>query len=103
MDKKYIVQVDDNYHYMDESERYCAGTFTSLDEALQACEGITIESLKSFYEPGITADKLSAQWTMFGDDPFIMGDIDQVTFSARQFITESLCHKIIGEIESGLI
>lgn len=41
MDKKYTVQVDDNYHYMDESERYSAGTYTTLEEAIKVCEDIT--------------------------------------------------------------
>ncbi len=100
MDKQYIVQVDDNYHYADESERYCAGTFAMLNQAIQVCEAITIESLKSVYEPGITAGKLSSQWAMFGDDPFITGDVDDVAFSARKFITEELCTKIIKEIET---
>ncbi len=101
MDKKYTVQVDDNYHYMDESERYAAGSYSTLEEAIKTCEEITIDSLKSFYESGITAGKLSAQWAMFGEDPYITGDVDQVEFSARKFVSEELCNQIIKEIEGG--
>ena len=34
---KYSVYVDDNYHYMDESERYKKGDYATLDEAIAAC------------------------------------------------------------------
>lgn len=44
---KYIVYVDDNFHYMDESERYCAGEFDALEEAIAKCKQIVDESLSS--------------------------------------------------------
>ena len=100
MDKKYSVKVDDNYHYMDESERYDAGSYATLEEAIKKCHEITIESLKGHYEKGITAGKLMAQWTMFGDDPFVVsGEEGKPPFSARAFVTEELCADIIKEIE----
>ena len=95
MSKKYKVYVDDNYHYMDESERYTAGSYHSLEEALEKCKEITITSLKELCEKGITAKKLSAQWSMFGEDPFITGASGSVPFSARKFITAELCQAII--------
>ena len=95
MGKKYKVCVDDNYHYMDESERYTAGSYNSLDEAIEKCREITLSSLESFYEAGITPEKLSAQWSMFGEDPFIVGGDGPVPFSARKFITPELCKEII--------
>ncbi len=99
MDKKYLVKVDDNYHHGDESERYDGGSFLTLEEAIAKCKEITIESLKGCYEKGVDADKLKAQWLMFGDDPFITGDIGNPPFSAREFVTEELCRNIIAEIE----
>ena len=36
----YTVRVDDNYHCMDESQRYTHGEFETYDEALTACRGI---------------------------------------------------------------
>jgi hypothetical protein len=95
MSKKYQVCVDDNYHYMDESERYSAGSYRSLSKAIEKCVEITVKSLEHMYEEGITPEKLKAQWTMFGDDPFIVGGEGSVPFSARNFITTELCKAII--------
>jgi hypothetical protein len=44
--KKYQVIVDDNYHYMDESERYTQGSYDSAEEALEACRKIVATFLK---------------------------------------------------------
>jgi len=95
MSKKYSVCIDDNYHYMDESARATVASYDSLEKALEKCKKITIRSLTSFYEEGITPEKLSAQWSMFGDDPFIIGGDGSVPFSARNFITTELCNEII--------
>lgn len=61
MKDKYTVKVDDNYHHMDESERYTAGTYGTLEEAVNKCKEITVESLRGFYEKGISPDKFRAQ------------------------------------------
>ena len=82
MSKKYMVYIDDNYHYMDESERITAGSYNSLEKAIEKCKKITIISLKHLFEKGMTPEKLSAQWSMFGDDPFIVGESDSIPFSA---------------------
>jgi hypothetical protein len=94
--KKYRVFVDDNYHYMDESERHEEGSYESLPEAIEACKRITRNSLKEMYGPDITPEKLSALWSMFGEDPFTEGD-GEVPFSARKYITDELCAEIIAE------
>lgn len=101
MNDKHKVFVDDNFHYSDESERYSVGAYDSLEEALDKCKEITIKSLEDFYETGITAEKLSAQWSMFGEDPFIVGADESVPFSARKFITTELCQALI-ESKKGL-
>ena len=95
MNEKYTVCVDDNYHYMDESERRTVGSYNSLEEALEKCKAITIRSLEDLYENGVTPEKLSAQWSMFGEDPFIVWEGGTVLFSARKFITSELCKEII--------
>ncbi len=95
MNDKYKVFVDDNYHYADQSERYSVGSYGSLPEAIDKCKEITINSLKHFYEKGITPDKLSAQWSMFGEDPYVFTGEGSVPFSARKFITIELCKEII--------
>jgi len=96
MSKKYKVYVDDNYHYMDESERYSAGSYYSLEKAIEKCKKITIRSLEDLYEQKMSPERLSAQWSMFGDDPFIIGADGSVPFSARKFITTELCKVIIA-------
>jgi len=100
MTNKYKVFVDDNYHYGDEGERYETASYKSLQEAINQCEEITIKSLTDLYEHGITADDLKAQWSMFGEDPFIRGADISVPFSARKFISTEICQIIIEAKES---
>ena len=100
MDKEYSVKVDDNYHSMDESERYDDASDRMLGQAIERCKAITMASLKACYEKGIDANKLHAQWLMFGDDPSIVGaEKGSPPFSAREFVTEELCRGVIAEIE----
>ena len=102
MSEKYKIYVDDNYHYMDKSERYSVGSYDSLEEAVNKCKEITIKSLKGFYEKGITPETLSAQWAMFGEDPYVFGGDGTIPFSARKFISTELCKEIIDSIESAI-
>ena len=99
MSDQYTVFVDDNYHSMDGSGRYAAGSFGSLEEAVNYCKEITISSLRHMYEEGITPEKLGAQWAVFGDDPYVFGGSGAVPFSARKFISTELCQEIIDSIE----
>jgi len=93
---KFKVFADDNYHSGGGGgDRYEIGTFDSLDEAIRKCEEFTIDSLSHFYEPDITPENLSAQWSLFGEDAFIRGASESVPFSARKFITTELCQSII--------
>lgn len=71
-DLPFEVMVDDNFHYMDESERYSAGKFATYEEALNLAKSIVDESLSSGYKRGISAGKLYELYTMFGEDPFIV-------------------------------
>ena len=100
MNDQYKIFVDDNYHYMDESERYTVGSCDSLEEAVNKCKEITIKSLKDLYEKGITPEKLKAQWVMFGEDPYVFGGDGAVPFSARKFISTELCKEIIDSSDN---
>jgi len=102
MNKKYQVFIDDNFHYADEDERLAAGSYATLEEAIVRCKEITIQSLKDLYEEGISPERLSAQWTMFGNDPFIVGADGPVPFSARKFITTELCKTTIASLTKKL-
>lgn len=98
--KKYKVKIDDNYHYMDQNEQYVDSVHSSLENAIKRCKEITIRSLKNFYKEGIAPEKMSAQWAMFGVDPFITGAEKSTPFSARNFVTREICQKIIRELEN---
>ena len=67
---KYKVFIDDNFHYMDESHRYKLGEYNTLEKAIEACKKIVDEFLRENYKSGMTSDELSAQYGMFGEDPF---------------------------------
>ena len=94
----YRVMVDDNFHYMDESERYQLGEFATLDAALTAAQKIVDEYLASAYKPGMSADELIAGYCQFGEDPFIVapaGKVAGVPFSGRDYARRR-CVEICG-------
>lgn len=85
------VMVDDNYHYMDESERYEHGEFRTLSEAIAASRRIVDEYLLSVFQPGMPTDQLLTSYLMFGEDPFIVSTDPAhhgVLFSARDYARE---------------
>ena len=94
---QYKVMVDDNFHYMEEDERWEYGTFATAAAAFAACRKVVDESLIAEYRPGITATQLYDRYTSFGDEPFIVappGAAEDVSFSARDYArsrVEALC------------
>lgn len=96
MENSYQVFVDDNYHYMDEGERYKRGDFASFEEAVIACKAIVDEYLLHVYQEGMTADELNASYTGFGEDPFIVGEPVPFRFSAWDYAKER-CLQICGK------
>jgi hypothetical protein len=87
----YKVMVDDNFHYMDEGERYQFGVFPTVEEAIAACKSIVDEDLTWALTPGMTASELYESYIQFGSDPFIVpiipGD-ERVKFSAWGYAKE---------------
>ena len=67
----YKVIVADNFHYMDESESYTSGEFSTLEEAIVKCKKIVNRFLKSAYQSGMSSEELYESYTLFGDDPYI--------------------------------
>lgn len=90
---KYIVKTDDNFHYMDESERYIAGGFETAEEAIKSAKEIVDKSLKFLYREGMTTEELYDYYQDFGDDPFIVSDDKNCYFSAWKY-AESKCKEI---------
>lgn len=77
--------MDDNFHYMDESERYKLGTFETCEEAAAACKKIVDEFLELEYKKGISFNQLIEVYVMFGEDPFIISSDKTCFFSARDY------------------
>ena len=84
----YKVFIDDNFHYMDESERYELGEFPTLEAAIEASKKIVDDYLLSAYRPGMAANELAASYVSFGEDPFIIDTLGKkigVLFSAWDY------------------
>jgi hypothetical protein len=94
---QYKVMVDDNFHYMEEDERWEYGTFPTAEAALAACREVVDASLIAESRPGMMAMQLYDRYTSFGDEPFIiapLGAPEDVSFSARDYArsrVETLC------------
>ena len=87
MAKVYTVFVDDNFHYMDESERYKLGEFADCASAVAVCKQIVDE----FFETCNLKDtdgEIFKQYTMFGEDPWISSEDSECKFSAWNYARE---------------
>ncbi len=82
--KRFIVYVDDNFHYGDERERYKLGEFDSCEEAIAACKKVVDECLAE-YPKGTSFDELVKGYVMFGEDPFILCEDSSCSFSGREY------------------
>jgi hypothetical protein len=91
---KYKVCVDDNFHYMDESERYTLGEYDSSEEAMNVSKKRVDDFLISSYKDGMTAKELFDHYKGFGEDPFIVSEDKSVSFSAWSY-AEERCREII--------
>ena len=90
----YTVFVDDNFHFMNEDERWTAGTYKSLDDALQKCMEMVGQFMLEQDYPAMKADTLYRGYTSFGDDPFIIGPV-RVKFSAWDY-AKALANVLAG-------
>lgn len=82
----YTVLVDDNYHPMDESERYTSGKFPSLAAAIEDCQRIVDDFLEESCK-GLqpSSDALYEHYVAYGPDPFISTDDPSVPPPPKQF------------------
>ena len=98
---RYKVVVNDNFHYMDESEQYTHGEFESAALALEASKALVDADLNSLYRSGMTADELYSHYTSFGSDPYIVSEDRSCQFSAWNYAKER-CQQICkGGVQSG--
>lgn len=94
----YLVFIDDNFHYQDESERVKHGVFATPEEAVAACQSIVDGYLTDAFKPGMSADALFESYTAFGEDPFIVHEVPggaSVKFSAWDYARQR-CAEIAG-------
>ena len=87
---KYQVFIDDNFHYMDPDHQSAGQQFATLEEAVAYCQRFVDKDLFSSYRLGMPCYELSAQWAMFGEDPFVRGGEGGVPFSARDYVSERI-------------
>lgn len=81
----YRVLVDDNFHYVDESELYVLGEFGSCKEAVAVCKKLVDEWLREAYRFGMDAETLWESYTHFGEDPFVGTADADCRFSAWDY------------------
>jgi hypothetical protein len=96
----FTVQVDDNFHFMDEDERWTAGVYGSLREALEKCLQMVGQDLRQGYRASMTATDLYESYTMMGDDPFIAGPM-KTMFSAWDY-AQQLAEFLAGHDEDAV-
>jgi hypothetical protein len=89
----YTVYVDDNYHPMDQSERYKLGDFPDCASAVAACKKIVDEFLIGNSKD--TEKELVDAYKQFGEDPWIGSSDKNCIFSAWKY-AEQRCHEIAG-------
>jgi len=65
------VSTDDNFHFMDASERARGPSFATYEAAVEECRRIVDASLRHLNKPGTTAEQLYDDYMDFGADPFI--------------------------------
>ncbi len=82
---KYTVFVDDNYHLMDESERYTHGEFDTYGAAVTACKKIVDEFFEEIKDKKLSFNDLWEGYTMYGEDPFITPEPEGCHFSAWDY------------------
>ena len=85
---RYKVMVDDNFHYMNEDERYEHGIYPTAEEAIAECKRIVDADIQDFHEQGHKGADLYEFYVCFGEDPFIVA-VDEadktVDFSAWDY------------------
>lgn len=97
MAERYTVYVDDNFHYMDESERYKLGEFDDCQSAIAACKQIVDEFLNGC-DAKSGSDEMFKQYTMFGEDPWVSSDDPGCKFSAWGYAKER-CRELARKVD----
>ena len=65
--KPYTAFVDDNFHYMDESERYTLGHFATYEKAAAAAKRVVDKFLAAQHKRGMSAQELLNKYKGLGE------------------------------------
>lgn len=93
---KFELFVDDNCHHMDDDERYLHGTYDTYEEAVAATKKIIDNCLAGVDHTGMTSEQLYSGWAHYGDNPFIVGDLDNARID--ELVAQGKA--ILAELES---
>ena len=94
---KYIVLVDDNFHYMDDTESVNEGEFDTAEAAIACAKTVVDKCLAGLYsqlskqQPAgktLAADELYRHYNSFGDSPFVIAEDKTVKFSGWSYAKE---------------
>jgi len=85
---RYLVYVDDNFHYGDESERHKLGEFDTREAALAACREMVDEDFDRLEKVVYSFKELWEGYTLYGEDPFIINDDSPERFSAWDYANQ---------------
>lgn len=99
--KEYEVLVDDNFHFMDESERSSMGSFATLREALSLCLEIIGRDILQGDCEHKTAEEINNAYMMMGEDPHIVGP-HKMPFSAWDY-AKDLATALAGKTRSDAV
>jgi hypothetical protein len=84
----YVVYVDDNFHYQDESYRTLDSAHDDRAAAIQRCKIIVDDCLRGLYTEGMSADELLRVYQGFGEDPWIATSDAACRFSAWTYAAQ---------------
>jgi hypothetical protein len=87
-EKPYRVRVNENSHYMDESESYDYDSYDDCASAIAACKAMVDNFFATSSGGATTADELFRIYTTFGDDPYVISRDPACTFSAWDYARE---------------
>ena len=69
------------------------GTFATREEAVAVAQARVDDCLMEFLTTGITAEALLRQWSLFGEDVFLLPDEGAQRFSAMEY-ARTRCHEL---------
>jgi hypothetical protein len=95
----YIVVVDDNYHYMDEDERYVVGIYEDCESAVAQCKEMVDEHILKSFNGHETEKAIWDDYMSFGEDPWIISfGSEKCSFSAWNYAKEKI-KQLLAESE----